>query len=87
MTDTPTALGLEILSTHPPSRRVRVAGTVARLGRIFGTTLSSAISPGQGQARVTHRQRTGGLSVPSSLAGIVTAVLGSTTGRRRAWCR
>ncbi len=71
-----TALGLEILSTDQASRLVRVAGTVERLGRVFGTSLAAASSTSPEGGRVDHRHRTGGLSVPSSLEGSVTAVLG-----------
>jgi kumamolisin len=71
-----TGLGVEIVRVDAASRRVRVAGTVQLLSRVFGASLGSATSGSRPEAGVAHRYRTGGLSVPSSLAGIVTAVLG-----------
>ncbi|HEX4402160.1 MAG TPA: S53 family peptidase [Galbitalea sp.] len=68
-----TALGLRVLSTDLAPRRVRVSGTVANIGRVFGTSVSA----GTAQAgTATHRIRTGGLSIPAQLDGIITAVLG-----------
>src|SRR4051794_26801755 len=40
VTETLSGLGLQILAADEPSRRVRVAGTVAQLSRVFGTTLT-----------------------------------------------
>lgn len=71
-----TALGAQVLSANPATRLVRVSGPAGRLSRIFGTTLEQVTSEGPAGAPVTHRRRTGGLSVPSALAGVVTAVLG-----------
>jgi kumamolisin len=74
-----TALGLTILSTDLASRRVRVSGSTATVGRVFGTSLeavTSSASGGGAGARVAHRHRTGGLSIPRALDGVVTAVLG-----------
>jgi kumamolisin len=70
-----TAAGLTILSTDLASRRIRVRGSVAAVSRAFGTTLTTVTS-GQPASRATHRHRTGGLSIPRALDGIVTAVLG-----------
>src|SRR5438876_9111920 len=39
VTETLAALGLRIVAVDEPSRRVRVSGTVARLGQVFGTEL------------------------------------------------
>ena len=76
VTDTLTALGLQVVTTDAPSRRVRVSGTVAQLRRIFGTDLQR-VESGAGEGRtVTHRHRTGPLSIPAALDGVVTAVLG-----------
>jgi kumamolisin len=69
-----TSLGLRVLSTDLASRRVRVSGTVAGVSRVFGTSISAATP--EGDAATTHRIRTGGLSIPEQLDGIVTAVLG-----------
>src|SRR6478735_5610460 len=44
VSSTLTTLGLEIVRTDAASRRVRVAGTVERLTRIFGTYLDAATS-------------------------------------------
>jgi kumamolisin len=64
-------LGLSVTSADAASRRVKVAGTVAELAAAFGTSLRMVSSGG-----VTHRYREGGLFVPRSLDGVVTAVLG-----------
>ena len=66
-----TDLGLRVLDVDAPSRRLRLRGDVATMERVFGTSLSSAVT-----ARQAHRVRTGGLSIPADLDGIVTAVLG-----------
>ena len=71
-----TELGVEVLSTDAASRRVRVAGTAALLGRVFGTSLEGVTSRDAAGDEVSHRHRTGGLSVPAALDGVVTAVLG-----------
>ena len=76
VTETLSALGLQIVAADEPSRRVRVSGTVAQLRRIFGVDLQRVESTlGEGRA-VVHRHRTGPLSVPAALDGVVTAVLG-----------
>jgi kumamolisin len=68
-------LGLELLGTDIPSRRLRFRGTVAIVSRVFGTTVSSVSI--EGPTGVTsHRVREGGLSIPAQLDGVVTAVLG-----------
>ena len=77
VTSTMTELGLTVTDTHQGSRRMMVSGTIAALSAAFGTTLTLVTSPqpgGTGEA--THRYRSGSLSVPAQLAGIVTAVLG-----------
>ena len=69
--------GLTVTETHTASRRLKVRGTVRQLSAAFGTTLTLVTSPHpDGTGTVTHRYRSGGLSVPAELAGIVTAVLG-----------
>src|SRR6516162_5159576 len=67
--------GLTATAAHPQSRRLKVRGTIGALSTAFGTTLMLVSSPGPG-GTVTHRYRSGGLSVPAELSGIVTAVLG-----------
>ncbi|WP_457946068.1 S53 family peptidase [Pseudarthrobacter sp. alpha12b] len=75
-TETFTRLGAEILEADPASRRIRLAGTVEQLSRIFGTSLEEVTSSGPHGHDVTHRHRTGGLQIPAELDGVVTAVLG-----------
>lgn len=69
-------LGLRVLSTDLPSRRVRVVGTAIALGRVFGTHLEEVTSRAADGAEVQHRNRSGMLMVPASLDGIIIAVLG-----------
>ena len=76
VTSTLTTLGAEIVSVDAAGRRVRVAGTVSGLSRIFGTILDQVTSAGPDGRLVTHRHRSGGLSVPVALDGVVVAVLG-----------
>ena len=69
--------GLSVTEYHLPSRRLKVSGTIAAMQSAFGTTLSAVSSPHpDGSGDVQHRYRTGGLSVPARLSGIVTAVVG-----------
>ncbi|HEY2044587.1 MAG TPA: S53 family peptidase [Jatrophihabitans sp.] len=68
-----TEAGIEILETDPASRRVRIAGTAEQLGGLFNTSLAHVQLSESGPA---VRHRTGQLSVPSELDGLVTAVLG-----------
>jgi len=69
--------GLTVTETHLASRRLMVSGTIAQMQAAFGTTLSAVTSPHpDGSGDVQHRYRTGSLSVPARLSGIVTAVLG-----------
>jgi kumamolisin len=69
--------GLTVTETHLESRRLKVSGTIAAMQEAFGTTLTSVTSPHpDGSGNVQHRYRTGSLSVPTRLSGIITAVLG-----------
>jgi kumamolisin len=69
--------GLTVTEFHLESRRLKVSGTIAALQEAFGTTLTSVTSPHpDGSGNVQHRYRTGSLSVPARLSGIITAVLG-----------
>jgi Pro-kumamolisin, activation domain len=69
--------GLTVTEYHLASRRLKVSGTLAALSAAFGTTLTSVTSPQpDGSGSVTHRYRSGTLSVPAELSGIITAVLG-----------
>ena len=69
--------GLTVTESHLESRRLKVSGTIAAMQAAFGTTLTAVSSPHpEGSGNVQHRYRTGALSVPAQLSGIVTAVLG-----------
>ena len=69
--------GLTVTETHLESRRLKLSGTIAQMQAAFGTRLSAVTSPHpDGSGSVRHRYRTGSLSVPARLSGIITAVLG-----------
>ena len=69
--------GLTVTETHLESRRLKVSGTITAMESAFGTSLAAVSSPHpDGSGDVQHRYRTGGLSVPARLDGIITAVLG-----------
>ena len=69
--------GLTVTETHLASRRMMVSGTIASMQAAFGTTLTAVTSPHpDGSGDVQHRYRTGSLSVPAGLSGVITAVLG-----------
>jgi len=71
------AAGLTVTSVDAPSRRMQVSGSAAAVAAVFGTTLTRTTSPDPVTgAAVDHRQRTGELTVPAVLDGIVVAVLG-----------
>jgi kumamolisin len=76
VTETLTALGLHTLGVDAATRRMRVEGPLERVSQVLGATVAVATSPGPDGRPVTHRYRTGALSVPAQLDGIVTAVLG-----------
>jgi len=69
-------LGLTVTEVHVGSRLVKASGTVAALSAIFGTTLTQVTSDHLGAGPATHRYRSGSLSVPAALDGVVVAVLG-----------
>ncbi|AJT42993.1 peptidase S53 [Psychromicrobium lacuslunae] len=69
-------LGLSVMSSDAASRRVRISGSADLMGRIFGTDLQSHREPDATGSEVTFRHRSGELSVPEQLSGVVTAVLG-----------
>jgi len=75
VTDTLESLGFTIESTDLASRRIRIRGTVAAAERAFGASLENVTS-GTAESRTEHRHRTGSLSIPRVLDGVVTAVLG-----------
>jgi kumamolisin len=71
------AAGITIVDTHPGSRRIRAEGPAHAVAELFDTELSRVRSPHPGTgAAVEHRARSGALSVPAELDGIVVAVLG-----------
>src|SRR5664279_6122719 len=68
--------GLQIVSADAPSRRVRVRGPASAVAAVFGTRVDVVTSRAPDGRTVTHRQRTGELSVPAELGERVLAVLG-----------
>ena len=62
---------LYVVETDPSRRLLRLEGTVRALQTAFGTRLHSYVHQGH-----TFRARTGQLSAPAHLAGMVEAVLG-----------
>jgi kumamolisin len=65
------AAGVEVLDVDAASRRVRIAGTAQTLAQLFGTVLDTAELDG-----AVVRHRSGELSLPGELDGLVVAVLG-----------
>ena len=73
---TVTQAGARVIERDPASRRVRISGTAAILQALFGTTLQQARVTDADGHTLDVRHRTGDLSVPAALAGVVTAVMG-----------
>jgi kumamolisin len=72
--------GLTVTEFQLASRRLKVSGMIAAMTAAFGTTLSAVTSEHpDGSGSVTHRYRTGGLSVPAELSGIIVGVIGLDT--------
>ncbi|HEY3870909.1 MAG TPA: S53 family peptidase [Actinocrinis sp.] len=78
-------LGVDVVAVDAGARRVVVAGRTADVARAFGTELQQArlrTSPrgrpvaGEEHTEQVRRYRTGPLSLPDELSGVVTAVLG-----------
>ena len=69
-------VGLQVLRADAPSRRIRVSGPASLVSTVFGADLESVTSQAPDGRFVTHRQRTGELSVPAELGERVLAVLG-----------
>lgn len=67
------AHGVQILDLDPGSRRIRIAAPSATMESLFGTELS--VDGTDAEPRLARR-RSGSLSVPVELDGVVTAVLG-----------
>jgi kumamolisin len=69
--------GLTVTEFQLGSRRLKVTGMIAAMTAAFGTTLTAVTSEHpDGSGAVTHRYRTGGLSVPAELSGIIVGVVG-----------
>jgi kumamolisin len=68
--------GFEVLAADAPSRRLRVRAPISTVSDTFGTRLEQVTSRAPDGRTVTHRQRTGELSVPAALGDRVLAVLG-----------
>jgi kumamolisin len=68
--------GFEVLTADAPSRRLRVRAPVSTVSGTFGTRLEQVTSRAPDGRTVTHRHRTGELTVPGALADRVLAVLG-----------
>lgn len=66
-----TAAGAQVITADAPGRRVIVDGTYAVLKELFGVQLQQVST-----AAGSFRMRTGELSVPEQLSGVVLAVLG-----------
>jgi kumamolisin len=72
--------GLTVTEFQLASRRLKVSGMIAAMTAAFGTTLTAVSSEHpDGSGSVTHRYRTGGLSVPAELSGIIVGVVGLDT--------
>jgi kumamolisin len=65
------AHGLAVVDSSPARRTVVLSGTAAALSEAFGTTLHQFEHDGG-----TYRGRTGPLSVPGDLAGVIEGVFG-----------
>jgi kumamolisin len=63
--------GLQVLGADPATRLVRVRGAAGAVGALFGPTLREVAA-----GRPGTRARSGDISVPSELAGVLVAVLG-----------
>ena len=72
--------GLTVTEFSLTSRRLKVTGMIAAMMAAFGTSLTAVTSEHpDGGGSVSHRYRTGGLSVPAELSGIIVGVLGLDT--------
>jgi kumamolisin len=72
--------GLTVTEFQLTSRRLKVSGMIAAMTAAFGTSLTTVTSDHpDGSGSVTHRYRTGGLSVPAELSGIIVGVFGLDT--------
>ncbi len=70
--------GCTVMAVDAGSRQIRISAPAGVMNSLFGTTLEQVTLPQEaGAAQFQHR--TGELSVPAELGGIVTAVLGLDT--------
>jgi kumamolisin len=76
VTQTLSSLGVAIVEADAASRRIRISGPASLLGQIFGTEIEQVSSSNPVGGRIEHRHRSGGLSVPGAISGVVTAILG-----------
>ena len=76
VTDAVIGAGVQVIQSDPASRRVRISGTAGTLQALFGTVFQRVRLTDPDGQRIDIRHRSGGLSVPAGLAGVVTAVLG-----------
>jgi kumamolisin len=67
-------MGLTVVERNPARRVMRLEGTVAQMSEAFGVSLGT-----YELGTTTFRGRTGTISLPSSLANVVEAVLGLDT--------
>ena len=72
VTQTLTQLGAKVFDEDARTRCLKVRGTILTLSAIFGTQLEHV----KVSDAAPQRRRTGSLSVPAELDGIITAVLG-----------
>jgi kumamolisin len=68
--------GLTVDRVDAGSRRMQASGRAADLAKLFGTTLTRTGEDQATGAQQQSRRRSGELSVPAELAGVVVAVLG-----------
>lgn len=76
VTRTVTEAGAAVLQSHPASRRLRISGSAGILQALFGAALQQAEVTNADGKTVDVRHRSGDLTVPAALGGVVTAVLG-----------
>jgi len=69
-------LGAQVVAVHAAARLIRLRGTAEVLAGLFGTGLREVTHADPDGAEITHRYRSGELSVPAAWDGVVTAVLG-----------
>ena len=76
VTRTLTETGITVVDTDAAARSIGISGPSGLLETFFDTSLTRVESIRPDGATHSHRHRTGGLSVPLALEGVVIAVLG-----------